>query len=181
VIRYEITDLPELRRTFNPKFVDQALDRAMQVATTKTRTRLSRQVRQVYNIKAGDVSRSVVIRKIAQGRVLVYQGRMIGLDKFTARPRKVRTAAGKRIGVTVQVRKDRGRKLVKAAFIAGRGQVIFKRTGEDRLPLERLFGPSIAHMIGQSDVLDIATRQTGEDAAVEFDRYLTYLMEQANR
>jgi hypothetical protein len=111
--------------------------------------------------------------------MLVYTGRMIGLDKFSARPKQFRTSMGKRTGVTVQVRKDRGRKVVKSGFVAGKGAVIFKREGPERLPIERRFGPSIAHMAGNKVVGELGTLQVGADASTEFDRYLRYLMEKA--
>lgn len=175
---YEIKDLDQLRRKFDPKLVDKALNQALQVATTKLRTRVSRETRQLYNVKAGEITRSVTIRKISNGRMLIYTGRMIGLDKFGARPKKVSTQLGKRTGVTVQVRKDRGRKVVKGAFLA-KGKLVFQRQGEARLPIERLYGPSIAHMAGNKIVGELATLQVGQDAATEFNRYLTYLMEKA--
>lgn len=178
MFQYEITNLDKLRRKYEPKLVDKALNQALQVATTKLRTRLSREIRQVYTVKAGDISKSVTIRRISNGRMLIYTGRMIGLDKFGVRSKKVSTPRGKRTGATVQVRKDRGRKLVKQGFMA-KGKLVFQRTGDERLPIERLFGPSIAHMAGNKAIGELATLQVGNDAATEFDRYLTYLMEKA--
>ena len=179
MITYELTQLKELREKFDPKLINQALGHALQLATTKLRTRVSREIRQLYNVKAGEVSRSATIKRLTDGRMLIYTGRMIGLDKFSARPKRFRTAAGKRTGVTVQVRKDRGRKVVKSGFVAGKGAVIFKREGPERLPINRLYGPSLAHMAGNKVIGELATLQVGADAATEFDRYLKYLMEKA--
>lgn len=180
MISYQIEKLPELRRKFDPKLIDKALDRALQVASTKTRTRISKETRKTYNVKAGDVSKAVTLRRISGGRLLLYTGRVIGLDKFGARKKKVRTARGPRTGVTVLVRKDRGRKLVKRAFLADvHGAKVFKRQGASRLPIRRLYGPSIAHMVGNEFIANAATLQTGEDAAIEFNRYLEYLMTRA--
>ncbi len=179
MITYKLENIHELRQKFDPKLVDRALGQALQVATTKLRTRVSREIRGTYKIKAGDVAKTVTIRRIEHHtRLMVFAGRMIGLDKFSSRPKKVTTARGRRVGATVMVRKDRGRKVVTGGFIA-KGNLIFKREGTERLPIERLYGPSIAHMAGNKVVGELATAQVGEDAGTEFNRYLEYLMTQA--
>lgn len=175
---YELTNFQELRQAFDPKLVDKAYDRALQVAATKARTRISRKVRETYNIKAGDIGRAVQLRKLQSepGRLLLYTGRMIGLDKFGARPKNIKTARGRRKGVTVQVKKTAGRKQLKGGFIGGKGKVVFTRQGPERLPIERKFGPSIAHMAGNKTVLADFEAHAGEDAAVEFNRSLEFFM-----
>lgn len=184
MFQYEITNLDKLRRKYEPKLVDKALNQALQVATTKLRTRVSRELRRRYNIKAGEVAKSVSIRKLSDGRMLIYSGSMIGLDKFSARPKRVSTRLGKRTGVTVQVRKDQGRKQVRRGFLA-KGGLIFKRVpgtkmrDKNKEQIERQFTSSIAHMAGNKAIGELATLQVGNDAATEFDRYLTYLMEKA--
>lgn len=180
MITYELAQLPELRRKFDPKLIDKALERALQVAAMKTRTRVSKEVRKVYNVKAGAISKAVRLSRIPGGRLLLYAGRVIPLDKFGARKKVIRTGRGRRTGVTVQVRKDHRRQIVKHAFMADvHGQKVFKREGQSRLPIRRVFGPSIAHMVGNEFVTNLAIRQTGEDAAIEFNRYLEYLMSRA--
>lgn len=180
MLTYEMTGLDELRRKFDPKMINKALDRAQQVAATKARTRISKEIRQLYNVKAGDVGKSVRLQRIQNGRLLIYTGRMIGLDKFGARPKKVKTKHGRRTGVSVVVRKTGGRKVVKHGFIGNvHGAKIFKRETDARLPIRRLFGPSIAHMAGNEVVGNLAMLQVQEDAGIEFDRYLTYLMDKA--
>lgn len=176
MITYEIERLQELRQRFDYRIIDKALQRALQVAATKTRTRISKEVRLVYNIKAGDIGRTVRLKRIPGGRLLVYIGKVVGLDHFGARGRNVKTARGKRRGVTVQVRKDRSRRLVAGGFVGGKGRVIFKREARSRLPIERLYGPSIPQMVSNGFVINNATLLTGEDAAVEFNRQLELLL-----
>ena len=183
---YELTNLQELRQAFDPRLVDKAFDRALQVASTKARTRISRKTRETYNIKAGDIGRSVVLRKLQSepGRLLVFTGSMIGLDKFGARPKRITTPRGRRVGVTVQVKKAGGRKVVKGGFIANvSGNKIFKRIPGTRMSsnpnkekIKRKFGPSIAHMVGNKAVLADFEAHAGEDAAIEFNRFLEFLM-----
>jgi len=175
IISYQIEKLPELRRKFDAKFIDQSLQRALQLAATKTRTRISREVRQSYNIKAGDIGRAVRLTRIPGGRLLIYIGKAIGLDHFGARGKNVKTAHGRRRGVTVQIRKDRARKLVSGGFVGGKGKFIFKRAGESRMPIERLYGPSIPQMVSNNAVIESALLLTGEDLAVEFNRQMELL------
>lgn len=190
---YELTNLRELREKFDPKLVDKAFQRALQVAATKARTRISRKVRQTYNIKAGEISRSVVLRKLQSepGRLLIYTGRMIGLDKFGARSKKVTSAKGPRRGVTVLLKKGGGRKLVKGAFLGQAANAghpfVFKRKRGTRMiknpkkeQLRRLYGPSIAHMAGNKSVFAEFEAHAGEDAAIEFNRFLEFLMTSAS-
>lgn len=176
MIRYEIENLPELRRKFDPKIIDKALERALQVAATKTRTRISTDVRKTYNVKAGDVAKTVRLTRIPIGRLLVYTGSVIGLEKFGARQKIVRTATGRRRGVTVQVKKTGARKLVKGGFQIQKGKAILRRVGRGRLPIERRFGPSIPQMVSNPAVIELATLKTGEDAAIEFNRQMEVLL-----
>jgi hypothetical protein len=172
MIQYQIEKLPELRRKFDPKIIEQSLQRALQLAATKTRTRISREVRLTYNVKAGSISKKVTIKRLPGARLLAYVSPALGLDKFGARGKNVKTAHGKRRGVTVQVKKTGGRKLVKGGFTGGKGKVIFQRTGDSRLPIERLFGPAIAQMVSNPTVIEAALLLTGEDLAVEFNRQM---------
>lgn len=180
MLTYELTGLDELRRKFDPKMIDKALQQALQLASTKARTRISAEARKLYNVKAGDISKTVRLQRITGGRMLLYTARMIGLDKFGARQRMVKTAQGRRRGVSVLVRKTKGRKVVKHGFTANvHGEKLWKRETDARLPIRRLFGPSVAHMVGNEIVANIALLQVQEDASKEFDRYLTVLMDKA--
>lgn len=187
MLTYTFEGLDELRQKFDPKLVSKAHDRAMQVAATKLRTRLSKEIRTRYSVKAGDISKVVRIKRLTEYTLLAYEGRVIGLDKFNARPKSIRSKRGRRVGVTTLVLKTSGRKLVKRGFIVNKNGVkVFKRVPGTTMPsnpkkeqIRRLYGPSIAHMAGNAIVADVALLQVGEDAHKEFDRYLSYLMDQA--
>jgi hypothetical protein len=172
MIQYQIEKLPELRRKFDPKIIEQSLQRALNLAARKTRTRISQEVRLTYNIRAGDIAKAVDILRIPGGRIIGYTGAVVHLDRFGARGKNVKTAHGKRRGVTVQVKKTAGRKLVKGGFVGGKDKAILKRVEKNRYPLERLFGPSIAQMVDNQGVIDAAIFLTGEDLAVEFNRQM---------
>ncbi|MDZ4729807.1 MAG: hypothetical protein SH820_07685 [Xanthomonadales bacterium] len=182
---YEMKGLDELRQKFDPQLVNKAFEQAMQVAATKLRTRISKEIRVHYSVKAGDISKAVTLKRLPQLRMLVYTGRVIGLDKFGAKTKSVSGKRGRRTGATVLVRKTSGRKLVNRGFIADiNGPKVFKRilgtkmqSNPKKEQIRRLYGPSVAHMAGDAVVENLALAQVGQDAATEFDRYLTFLMD----
>lgn len=180
MIKYEIERLPELRARFDPRLVNKAMFHALDVSIRKLRVRVSREIRKTYNVKAAAISKSLFIRKdTINGRLLTYTGFAIPLDKFDPKPKIIRAKRRKirGIGVTVKIRKDRGRKLVQGGFMANvNGQKIFKRVGESRLPIRRLLGPSIAHMAAEETVVKMSLLQVGEDLGFEFSRYLDVLL-----
>ncbi len=131
--------------------------------TSKIRTRISKDVRKVYNVKARDVSSTVKLLNRSKGtlehRILLYIGGHIPLAKFDAKPRVVRSRRGPRRGVTVRVRKDSGRKLVGkrsgfhgAGFLA-KGKVMARKTPAG--PSHRMhYGPAITQMVANESVIE---------------------------
>ena len=116
----------------------------------KARTATSKAVRDIYNIKAGDLNKVIKIRRASNQRlqgVISVRTSKTSLIKFAARPRKV----NKRIGVTVKVKKSGSRKLVKGGFIGtAKGttaQQIFVRRDKARLPIDKRFTLSVSDMV----------------------------------
>lgn len=90
----------------------KAIVRSLNRVGDQARTAASKQIREEYNVKAGDISKaSKTIRAKAsrlQYKIFVRSGRL-GLLKYAARQTKK--------GVTVQVKKGEGRKLIPHSFI----------------------------------------------------------------
>ena len=153
MIEFDITNIDELLKAYHPSTVDKALKSAINKTANKTATVVSKAVRAEYMIKASDVRANMTVLRTkfnsAQGqyeRVLMYQGGRISLMYFN--PIETRfsgrgsshTIITKRMkdglgasrrksrrkdlrGVTVHVKRSKGRKLVKGdneygAFIA---------------------------------------------------------------
>jgi hypothetical protein len=95
----------------------------------KFRTKVVKDIRKTYNIKAKDLKKSMRTKVEKKGNVfewkLSVKGRLLSLTHFGARQNKK--------GVSVLIRKDRGRKVLAGTFIA-KGQV-FQREGKERLPI----------------------------------------------
>lgn len=195
-----LTNIDALRRAFNPRLVAQALDRSIRAAAERVRTQISRDVRQRYNIKAGEIGNAVTLRAVNRdgelSRLLVYTGGRLSLRKFGARPRVVHSGNRKLRGVTVQVLKSEGRKIVKGGFLAkglnakdDTPEQIFQRDGDKRKmkkghyigqmrqPIRKLTGPSIPTMVANKAILAKINDTATDVLNKEFTRQMNLLMD----
>lgn len=208
----EVGSLEELKKRLDPKLVERALKLANSKTAQKTRTWLSKTARKTYNVKAADISRhSKIVRKKGGNSdlMLFYEGKRLSLmyfdpqekrgqittstKRFKGAPvlvsRKAKRKA-KRSGVTVRIRKDRGREAVSgllkfggrnknnSAFMArANGNVqIFVRDSQRRLPLTRLTGPSVPQMVGGRDVIKQAFGFIQKEHSKQFNEHIDKLM-----
>jgi hypothetical protein len=187
MIRIDATNLSlsELRRKFDPKKVDRADRIAIDRTAKKIRTQVSKDVRVVYNVKARDISSTVKIIRRTKGsleqRILLYIGGHIPLSKFSPRQKKVMSARGPRRGVTVRVRKDRGRKLVgkrsgfHGAGFMTKGRVMARKTHE-RTSHRVVYGPAIPQMVANESVVENYQTRVRREYPIELERALNKLM-----
>lgn len=197
MIALTLENFDALKRRFDPADVLKALDRSVKTAAARVSTGISRDIRTRYNIKAGDVAKSVtakpVFRGDVYGRLLLYVGNRVTLRKFGANKRRVNG----RTGVSVLVKKANGRKVVQGGFLAlglnaragETPEQVFKREGPARRmrkgnyvgrkkqPLIRLTGPSIPTMVQNKDVIEKASELAGEVVRREFTRQMQLLLE----
>lgn len=146
-------NLQRALRNANRSAINKVLAKA-KIATSKA-------VREVYNIKAGELNKVIKLRRASNQRlqgVISVKTRKTSLIKFAARPRKI----NKRLGVTVKVKKSGNRKIVKGGFIGtAKGTTakqIFVRQGRSRLPIEKKFTLSVSQMIEREG--ELALNQT---------------------
>lgn len=140
--------------------VEKASRSAVNKMLAKARTRAVREIRQTYNIKSKDLTQKSKSRKPriylerARGRkpqgAIVSRKERIPLFAFGARE-------GKR-GVTVKVKRQGGRKLVRGAFLATARNTttLWKRKGKKRLPIEilRTLSPAKMFQVAAKEDLD---------------------------
>jgi hypothetical protein len=134
------------------KSVFLQLDRDLKKAHVRATNKLlksadshaKKQVREVYNVKLKTLNKYFAVRKAklinTTARLTLYR-RSIGLLYFGARETSK--------GVTVRVRKDRGRKLIRSGFIRNMksGHTnIFTRLGKKRLPIAGKYTVGAADM-----------------------------------
>ena len=154
--------------------LDKALANAARITVnkiiTKGKAAANRRVRETYYIKAADLNKSMKITRASYSNPeaqLRIRGRRIAVYAFGARQTKK--------GVTVRIRRDRGRKLIRHAFIAAMptGHTgVFQRKTIKRLPIKELYSLSPAQMFeleGVKEVNLIIEREGGKILQHEID------------
>ncbi len=108
-IRAAQKGLGDLGRKVFPAALAAAINKTIRF----TNVAASKEIRQVYNIKAADVKKTISVKKASKNRLraeFASRGARIALAKFGAKQTKR--------GVTVKVKKTGGRKLIKGAFLS---------------------------------------------------------------
>ena len=127
---------------------------ATRVSARKVSVQASKKTREIYNVTAGLIKDTffTVVENSGQTRTLTYKGKRLGLVNFDAKSKKI----NRRQGVTVKIRKDRGRTPVKGAFFfeTGGGVQVAKRKGPARFPIQVLKTIAVPEMLDTDPVLD---------------------------
>ncbi|MFP7469997.1 phage tail protein [Niallia taxi] len=135
-----------------PNAITSALNRTL----TNIASNVSKEVRKEYNIKASDVKQTITKTKASRSNMtalVVSKGNLVPLDRFKVSPRAVQPKRKKPI--KVGVKKDGGLKTTVGAFVSDiNGIKVFQREGRKRLPVKRLFGPSVPQMLGNDEVVN---------------------------
>jgi len=141
-MQFEVKGLKELREALDPKRYKKIATRVLNKLGSQTKTAVSREVRNTYNIKRDRLDSGFYMRRATWENLAVllrYRGKTPGLQHFDAR----RTSRG----ITVKVRKSSGRKVVRDAFMPKRIIGVYKREGKERFPIKRLYGPDVPGMV----------------------------------
>ena len=177
----KLKDLNKYLDKLGGKVVNRASAKAINRALTTARKEATKIVRERYKLKSGDIKKLLYIEKAKANNKSVFDfgGRLkikdkpIGLEKYGARHKRVKTGRGLRRGVTVNI--TGLRELVQGGFMA-KGKV-WKRKGPSRLSIKRLFGPSAAQVLEHKPTLK-RLRKLGEARyREEFSRELAYQLQ----
>jgi len=190
-VQYDIRDLQTLKKRFDPRKVERALNWAVDASARKAATHISKDVRQTYAISAGDIKRRLKIQRVRRDatRALLYTGRRLPLEQFKPKTkwvpvnprRSVKTGPRKgkqarRRGVTIRVRKDKGRQLVKGGWYA-KDHVLRRADKGDNASQPRLqYGPSIPGMVAYPETIAGAQELVRKDLPQQFNDRLDYLL-----
>lgn len=138
-----------------PRQAPHIIRRALNRGLTTMQTTAKKEVRNKYHIKAGHIQEHLSSDKATTSDLQVRlsgKGRPIPLDRFKYAPTTVNHKRKK--PVTVAVKKD-GNKVLPGAFVKDvNGNKIFKREGKKRLPIKRLYGPSLPQMMGGDEMTE---------------------------
>jgi hypothetical protein len=155
----------QARALFGDLITERAATSAINKIAAQTKTQISREIRQVFNVKAAAVKDAITVRRARIGGTeafVIGTGARIPLKYFDAK----KNARGI---ITTKVRKAGGRKpWPHAFFIASIGDNVFTRqdvpkrlttrgryagTGIKRQPIKKRFSVSIPQMIGNDEVV----------------------------
>ena len=181
MIEFKLENFEEIRRTFDPALVDKALTSALRKTANKAKTKVSKKVREEWNVKVEDINRHAndpVIRWFDGDpqAALVYIGSKLGLINFS--PKRL----AKNRGVSVKVKKKERPKVAvgfgNKGFIAtaNKGTQIFARQTKERLPLIKLTGPSIPEMVGKEDTVEAFQSFAGDEYSRQFIVAMDYFL-----
>lgn len=186
-LQFDIRELQQLKQQFDPRDVEKALRWAVDATSRKAATHISKDIRDTYAIKAGDIKRRLKIERVRRDatRALLYTGRRLPLEQFKPGTKKVRVTAtsstGKRFkttrrGATVRVRKDRGRQLVKGGWYA-KGHILRRADRSDNKSEPRMqFGPSVPGMVAHPETIESAQELVRRDLPEQFSNRLNYIL-----
>lgn len=161
-------DLTEILKRLGSKALQRAGARALSKAAVSTRAEVVRRVRATIKLKAKDVRDVIAVGRAKPGPLdgmkstIVVAAKAVPLYQFGALRRNVKTSAGPRVGVTVNVKGTR--KIVRGAFIAtmkngktgvfmrgrkaGAGKKLLSLIGgSSRLPIRMLFSSSVQQVV----------------------------------
>ncbi|WP_445506703.1 phage tail protein [Niallia sp. 03190] len=131
----------------------QAITSALNRAVTNVAANVSKETRKEYLIKAADIKATLSKTRASRSTmsaIVSSRSGAIPIDRFKVSPRTVQPKRKKPIKIAVKkgnLRESLG------AFVSDiNGIKVFKREGKKRLPIDRLFGPSVPQMIGNEEI-----------------------------
>ena len=169
-------DVESVKRWMNSVQKDRvpaAASRAINKTLTNVRTESSKRIRDERALKAAVVKDALSISKANKYQLygaLIASGRPIPLREYQARQTQK--------GVTVKVSPG-GRKLIveagRHAFLVGRyGDHVFIREGKARVPITKLYGPSIPSTFLKQKITEAMTKVAGDNWPKRFEEELNY-------
>ncbi|WP_422101996.1 phage tail protein [Vreelandella sp.] len=190
-LQFDVRELQKLKQQFDPKDVEKALSWAVNATARKAATEISKETRQRYTVSAGDIRKRLRIERYRRDidRAILYTGRRLPLVQFKPTERwvsvnpKRRVQSGprkgsmaRRRGVSVRVRKDKGRQLVQGGWLA-KGHILRRQEKSDpkSQPIMR-FGPSIPEMVDNPQVIEAAQDLVRKDLPQQFNDRLDYIL-----
>jgi len=169
-LKVEFKNFDEFKK-LNEKVFKQTYQRSIKRTVTKFKTTTTKRVRETYAIKAKDLKKTITLKKENDYKYkFVVKSPRIGLEKFGARQTKQ--------GVSVRIRKDRGRKVIKGAFLAKdttNKLRVFKRKYKERLPIDRFYSISVPQMFNK-EIIQKGFKEAEQTFEKEFKHNLDYYL-----
>ncbi|MEN8702495.1 phage tail protein [Bacillus infantis] len=173
-----LNDVRERLGTFSRK-APNAISSALNRAVTNVSSNVSKEVRKKYTVKSSDIKQTLSKTRASRQdlhAIVKSKGELLPLDRFKVSPRSVQPKRKKPIKVAV---KKEGLKPLLGAFVGEiHGTKVFKRVGKKRLPIRRLFGPSIPQMIENEEVRSFINQEGNETFNRRLDHEINRILAQ---
>lgn len=130
-----------------------AISNAINRAVTNVNSNIKKEVRKEYIVRAGDIQATLKVERASRASLsgkVKSTGNPISLEKFKISPK---TPNPKRKAPIKAAVKKGSLKTVLGAFVADiNGAKVFERKSSERLPIKKLFGPSVPQMINNEGI-----------------------------
>lgn len=162
-----------------PNGVNKAVYSTINRALITLRSTSGKLIRGTYNIKASDIKTNQNMRmkratlQDVEGTVL-FAGTVIPLIKFGVNPKE---PARKKVSISVL--RAQGGKRLQSAYVANLGRYgvgVFERLTSKRESSQQLYGPSVAHMMENEDVLNKAEAAAQETINKRIEHEITRIL-----
>lgn len=162
-----------------PKGVERALSNAINRGLSHSRTQAFQEVRQVYAVKQGDLSRATVTReqKASTGSLAGYisfSGVKLPLYKFNVSPKVPKKSRHVKAGLL-----KGSWTAFEHAFIAqmNSGHIgIFERETTKRFPIDQIMGLSGAQMVGNTEIEEKMSKEARSKFEERLDHEIDRLL-----
>lgn len=157
-----------------PKVTANAVNRSAQSA----RSELVRSAREEYEVKAGDVRGTIRITSATTSEptaIVVSRGSPVPLARFSVRPKTVN--GSRRTPIRVSVKKGSAVSLDRGfIYRTGKGVNVFERVGTPRLPIKKLYGPSVPQMLNNDKVASAVVEKAQEVLEKRLDHEISRVL-----
>ena len=170
-----------------PKKAPNAISKSLNRAMTNAAVTLSQEIRKDYNIKAGEIKGSIKKTRANPGTLsaeVKSKGSVIPLDKFktsrlmtTSNKGDVKSVSLNKKVVKAAVKKGAMKPVLGAFVVSLHGAKIFKRETKKRLPINRLFGPSVPQMGSNEKIAEAVNDKAEGMYSRTLDHEITRLLE----
>ncbi|WP_227521995.1 phage tail protein [Bacillus solitudinis] len=172
-----LNDVQERLSQF-PQKAPNAISSALNRGVTNMNSNSRKEIRKDYNIKAGDISPTLKVFRASRaslGASVQSKGGVIPLERFKISPKTINPKRKTPIKAAV---KKGGAKSLGSGFVADiSGPKVFKRTGESRLPIKRLFGPSVPQMLENERAREEIQKQGQETFEKRLEHEINRILE----
>lgn len=176
-----LNEVRERLRSLSNK-APNAISTALNRAVTSVASNVSKEVRKEYVIKSSDIKETISKTRASRSNLNAMvrsKGELIPLDRFKVSPKTVQPTRKKPIKVAV---KKGGLKTTLGAFVTDiNGIKVFKRESKKRLPINRLFGPSVPQMLKNEEIRRNINEEGKRVFNERLDNQINRILSGANR